>query len=115
MLQITEHVQDNNVSLMLSGRLDIQARTLFQTALKQAQSTNPKEIILDFRAVQFIDSSGLALLILAKKTVLDPHCQMSLVVSSGYVRKILDLTNMGERFSITLLEPTNHTPPPTSQ
>ncbi len=104
MLQVTECVQGTSVTLLLSGRFDFPARKPFQAAIKEAQATSPKVIILNFAKVPFLDSSALGLLMLAKKNVQDSACQLSLAVSHGYVRDVLYLAKMDKQFQIIELE-----------
>ncbi len=104
MLRITQSVQDQSVTLLLSGRFDFQARKAFQTAIAQAQSTDPREIILNFTDVPFLDSSALGLLMLVKKNWPDPNCQLRLAVPPGYVMNVLTLASMEKHFCISALE-----------
>ena len=85
---------------MLSGRFDFHTRKLFPVALKKAQATNPKEIVLNFADVLFIDSAGLGLLMLAKKDLQDPTCQLTLAIPQGYVMEVMNLASMAKQIPI---------------
>ncbi len=105
MIQITEHVENSTVTLMLVGRFEFLSRKHFRAAMTQAQVSKPKEIILNFVGIKFIDSAGLGLLMVAERDLLDPNCTLKCVVERGQqVQEIFDLANMGKKFPISILE-----------
>ncbi len=107
MLHIIQRVEKDHVTLILSGRLDFEARHVFQTAMTQAQSGNSKNITLNLVDVNYIDSAGLGLLMCAQKELQDLPCQISLVVSPGHVKDVLYLVRMEEKFSISVQDSTD--------
>lgn len=78
-MQVTERVDANKILLTLSGRFDFHARKTFQAAIEQAQSANPRSIILNLAQVPFIDSAGLGLLCLAHENLSKVHIPLALV------------------------------------
>ncbi len=103
MFHSTQSVEGQTVTLHLSGRFDFQSRNDFQAAVAHAQSTNPREIILNFTEVPFLDSSALGMLMIVKRDWPDPTCQLSLAASPGYVMDVLNLASMDKYFSINEL------------
>ncbi len=104
MLHSTQSVQDQSVTLHFSGRFDFQGRNAFQTAVAQAQATNPRAIILNFSEVPFLDSSALGMLMIVKRDWPDPTCQLSLAVPPGYVMNVLNLASMAKQIPIIEVE-----------
>ncbi len=103
MLEIIELVEPFHTTLILSGQLDFSSRKIFRDAIQQAQSSHPAEIILNFRDVRYIDSTGLGLLMLMKKTLWNPSCQIRVVVSQGFVMDIFHMTGMENLFPMTVV------------
>ena len=54
---------DGTVVLELSGDLDLATAPILEAALRQATSEPPRLLVIDLRAVTFLDSSGVLLLI----------------------------------------------------
>ena len=92
-MTITQQMMDNKLVLTLSGRFDIQARKPFENAIRQVQATNHRNIILNFAPVPFIDTTGLALLVLAHKKLLLTHQHLMLVAPQKQVLNVFELTN----------------------
>jgi anti-sigma B factor antagonist len=61
---ITAH-KDGTVLLELSGDLDLATAPIVQAALRQVTSEPPPLLVIDLRAVTFLDSAGVLLLLQA--------------------------------------------------
>ncbi|MDH5427526.1 MAG: HDOD domain-containing protein [Nitrospirota bacterium] len=103
MLKITERVEGDRTILTLSGRFDFRARQPFQASLDQAKRSNPRQIILDFSEVPFINSAGLGLLLVAHKHLQEVNIELSCKVSVGYVWQVLTLAHIGQTIPIFLI------------
>jgi len=99
-------------TLTLSGRLDIQARTPFQKAFKQAHASNPHHLIFNLAQVSFIDSSSIGALILAHRACLSTGTRLSLIVPPGIVLNTLQLMKIGDMIPIHTTEHTTTPSPP---
>ena len=82
---ITQQMMNNKLTLMLSGRFTCQDRKLFQEAICQATATNPRDIILNFAQVPFIDSDAVGMLAWAKQSFQLTQQQLILVAPQEYV------------------------------
>src|SRR5438309_9485514 len=58
---------DGCVSLRLAGEIDVANADQVEAALKEATREGPKELLLDLRAVTFLDTAGLRLILLAHR------------------------------------------------
>lgn len=91
---------DQGVKIVLQGELTLQTYTQLETLLKEAVESKLKNVIVDMRKVDYVDSSGLRLLV-------DYHHQLSYVqgklVLSGVtpsVRKVIEVTHLNQVFII---------------
>jgi len=113
MLQITEQVEGDRIILSLSGRFDFRARQPFQASIDQAKRSKPKQIILNFSKVPFINSAGLALLILTYKDLKECNVSLSCEISQGYVWQVLTLAHIDQTIPMVLIDakPSSSSPP----
>lgn len=97
---IQERSQHGCYILEGSGRMDFKARHVFQCAMKTAQASGASRIVFDLREVSFIDSAGLALLVLAKRGCGELNVRFSLCQPQNTVSDVLELTNMQKHLTI---------------
>lgn len=63
-MHLTSFLQDNRLTIALTGEIDHHcAKQYIDTILGKIEAYKPKECILDFREVTFMDSSGIAVAI----------------------------------------------------
>ncbi|MDH5429929.1 MAG: STAS domain-containing protein [Nitrospirota bacterium] len=98
---IQERSQQGCCILEGSGRMDFKARHAFQVAMKTAQTSGAAHIVFDLKEVSFIDSAGLALLVLANRGCEERNVRFSLCQPQNPVKDVLELTNMGKHFPIS--------------
>lgn len=99
-LTITVHPNEQALLITVAGELDLYSAPQMQQALENACDLAPKALILDFRALDFIDSAGLALLVdvhrrLSKSSVLTLR-----VSPEGQVREVLELSRFDRFFHV---------------
>ena len=100
-MQVNEKVNADTVVLKLTGKMDFQARKTFQTAIVHAKGSHPKQIIVNFSNVSFVDSAGLGLLLLSHKQLSKEGIALSLERIYGYVGDVLRLANIEKIIPIT--------------
>ena len=103
-MTITESSKNGVRVLRLSGRFDFGARHEFQAAVARAKQGKERQVILNLQEVPFMDSAALGMLANMHQQLTATHIHMSLASPQGYVKKILDLANMGKYFSINATE-----------
>jgi anti-sigma B factor antagonist len=84
------------VVVALAGELDIAAVPELRAAIDRLRDSGFGQIVVDLRAVEFIDSTGIALLI-------DQHHRegtFAIVYRDGPVRRVLELTGLVGYFEI---------------
>ena len=63
-MRLTSYLQDNSLTVVLTGEIDHQcARGYIDAIISKIEIYNPLECVLDFEQVTFMDSSGIAVVI----------------------------------------------------
>ena len=91
---IQETTRGEATVLSMSGRLDFNARHAFQAAIQKAQAAGPRQIVLDFKEVPFVDSAALGLLTVAYKNLDKEKVQVAVANPQEYVKKVFELANL---------------------
>jgi len=87
-------------SASLVGEIDFSVTPKVRNALMGVIEAGTPEVALDLSGLDYIDSSGLALLIEARKILLEAKRSLRIVGISSQVRKIFNLTQLGELFGL---------------
>jgi anti-anti-sigma factor len=83
----TEDGEDLHVTL--EGELDISNVERFEAALMELEHPRPPLVVLDLRAVRFIDSTGLSLLLNADARARRQRRHVTIVSGNGAARRIM--------------------------
>jgi anti-anti-sigma factor len=83
-----------------SGILDGTQATLFRQEISKYIQENSEIIIIDFKDVTFMDSSGLGALVLSLKTVRSAGAKLFLCSINDQIKMLFDLTHMDRIFEI---------------
>lgn len=87
--------------LSVIGEIDLWSADRLRDALATAvDPAAPPQVIVDLRAVSFIDSTGLGVLAGALRASRDGAGDLALVVGPGPVSKVLSVTGMDRVFPI---------------
>lgn len=99
-MEITEKSEREVAILVIKGEIDLHVSPSLRTTLKaKAQAKTPR-LLLDFAAVGYIDSSGLATLIEYYQSARAFQGKLALCSLSPSVRSSFDLVRLTEVFSI---------------
>ncbi len=82
------------------GEIDLSTAAQFEAAIRAAENHNEREVIVDLCEVDFIDSSGLRVLILSSERLRDRGKELHVVCVAGAVRRVFDTAAINERFAI---------------
>ena len=93
-LQISvEQPSEGVVIIAPSGELDMSNSEVLEEAIDKARQDGAKNLIVDLRALSFMDSSGLRLLLNTWNESKLSDRRLSIVVStSGLVRRVLEIS-----------------------
>jgi anti-anti-sigma factor len=92
--RIETHRDDGVVRLAVHGELDLGTSPVLEEAV--AKATGAARVELDLSAMSFMDSSGLAVLIGARRRAEDAGHQLAIAGVNDHVRRLLDLTGTTE-------------------
>ena len=89
--------QPNAALLVLSGELDIASAPELEQALAEIHPEQTKLVVVDLRALEFMDSTGLSIIVRAHQRLSEHSCELTLVKGPPQVQRLLDLTGVTER------------------
>src|SRR5919112_841952 len=79
----------DELHVTLTGELDISSVERFEQELMELEQPRPALIVLDLRAVRFIDSTGLSMLLNADARAKRQSRHVTIVSGSGAARRIM--------------------------
>jgi anti-sigma B factor antagonist len=90
------------VRVALSGELDLSSALVFDDELKRIEDEqDPRVLVLDLRALKFMDSTGLRLILNANSRARKQGRKLAIVLGGGdAIRRILRLTGVLDRLNI---------------
>ncbi len=86
--------------IAIAGELDIAATPELSTVLLIAAGAPGSLVVLDLTGVEFIDSTALGTLLKAGGEIESAGKKMRIVCAEGPVRRLLELTNLTNRFQL---------------
>ena len=93
--------RDGVLRVALAGDLDVTTAASVEERLIELEEGDPPErVVLDLRAVRFIDSTGLSLLINAHSRGLKVGRRVTVVSGTGASRRILETTGLQRRLDV---------------
>jgi anti-sigma B factor antagonist len=92
------HVERRGSTAILraSGELDILGAERLETCIGDLAGNSPDTVVIDLRAVSFMDSTGLRALIRARET--EAEWSLKLIRGPDPVHKVIELTRMDSVF-----------------
>ena len=101
LLTLTTSQEQDAVRIALSGELDMSSALLFDDELKRIEDSDDADtIVLDLRALKFVDSTGLRLILSAHARARRRGRRLRIVQGSDAVKRIFRLTGMRDRLDI---------------
>ena len=88
------------VHVAIGGELDISTATLLEENLRRVEADGPAIVVLDLSRLDFMDSTGLRLLIGADARARAAGRRFVIVQGGEMVRRVLRLTRLDERLEI---------------
>jgi anti-sigma B factor antagonist len=95
-----ERLERNAVRIALRGELDLEHAYTFDEELKRVEALQPDCICLDLRELTFLDSTGLARLVAARRRSRKAGRRLVLVRGTAAVQRVFQLTAVEEAFEI---------------
>ena len=88
------------VVIEVSGELDLASSPALEHELEQGSGSTAEVVIVDLRKLEFMDSTGLSVLVRAHQRATDGGRQFGIVKGPPQVQRLLDLTGVAERLTI---------------
>jgi anti-sigma B factor antagonist len=86
--------------LSVRGELDLASSPALEEQFEQALAETPALVIIDLRELEFMDSTGLSVLIRAHQRTQEAGQRLAIVNGSRQVRRLLSLTGVADRLTI---------------
>jgi anti-sigma B factor antagonist len=94
----------DGVHVELTGELDISSASGVESRLMEVEEREPGRLVLDLRRVNFIDSTGLSMIINADGRAKKAGRRLTIVSGDGVPRRILRTVGLEDRLDV-LSEP----------
>jgi anti-sigma B factor antagonist len=99
-LQLESRKTDDGASVIVRGEVDMASAPQLRDTLLELVDGGATQIALDCRGLDFLDSSGIGVLIAVRKRLGDEG-SITLEAPPAHVRKVLELTGVSEHLTIT--------------
>lgn len=93
------HASDR-VVLALRGELDLASAPALQAEIEEAAGGGAPRIVLDLTDLEFIDSTGLRIMLAAHENARERGQELVLTQASEQVQRLLRITGVGEHLRI---------------
>lgn len=100
LLDLTTETAGATVRLALTGELDIAGVARVEQELERIEQESPATIVLDLRALTFMDSTGLRVIVAADSRAREQERRLVIVRGSDTVQRIIRMTRLDERLEI---------------
>jgi anti-sigma B factor antagonist len=99
-MEIFERMEDGVVDLQLTGEIDLHGSPALRTKLHEIAAGKAPGLAIDFTAVSYIDSSGLATLVEYVRDAKSHDGKLALHGLQPKVRMVFELVRLNELFTI---------------
>jgi anti-sigma B factor antagonist len=86
--------------IAVSGELDLASSPALQEELDRAQASDARMLIIDLRELDFMDSTGLSVLVRAHQRAEEQGRQLAMVRGPQQVQRLLSLTGVADRLTL---------------
>jgi anti-anti-sigma factor len=84
----------------LAGELDLSGAGILEQELgRLTDEESPAEVVIDLRGLEFMDSSGLRLVVMADSRAREAGRRLLLVPGAPTVQRVFEITRMNERLT----------------
>lgn len=85
--------------IVLTGDLDMSTAPRARAIVEAACASSPGTVVLDFSAIDFVDSHGFQLLAATHQALTDNGCVLVLIPPQGPVRRAFEITGFDHLFA----------------
>jgi anti-sigma B factor antagonist len=84
----------------LSGELDLAGAPIFERALESDELATAESVVLDLQGLNFVDSSGLRVILMANDRARERKQQFAITPGSPQVQRLLSITNVTDHLRV---------------
>jgi anti-sigma B factor antagonist len=100
-LSLHTYRESDSVRVEVSGELDLSSALVFEEELRRLEEEcEPKLLVLDLRALKFMDSTGLRLILSAHARAINHGRKLAIVEGGDAIRRIFRLTGVLDRLNV---------------
>lgn len=94
-MPITTIFEDGTLTALLSGDIDHHSATVMRQTIDRAiESSLPQKLVIDFKEISFMDSSGIGLIMGRYKLMKSINGDTEVINASPYLKKIMKLAGL---------------------
>jgi anti-anti-sigma factor len=97
---VDTHTTEGALTLVLSGELDLVAAPALERAMADQAQTDLDVIVIDLRRLDFMDSTGLHMVLRIQQSAHDAGRRFALIRGPDQVQRLFDLTGLTETLTI---------------
>ena len=86
--------------IAVGGELDLASSPALKEQLERISGPETELLVIDLRELEFMDSTGLSIIVGAHNRLAEQGCHVSIVRGTQQVQRLLDLTGVAERMRI---------------
>lgn len=98
-MKIEKNIINDDVEIVLSGRLDTLTSVEFEKEIENLESSNVKNLIINMKDIEYTSSAGLRVLLKAQK-IMDSKGTMKLINVNEIVMEVFEITGFNEMLDI---------------
>ncbi len=95
-----DQLAPNVMRVALRGELDLSRTLLLDSELQAVEAMRPQALVIDLRELDFVDSSGIARLIGARRRALRGGWQLLVVRGGEAVQRVMSLSAIDRALSL---------------
>jgi anti-anti-sigma factor len=99
-LRVDVRRERERVVLRLDGELDLASAPLFEREIESAEIGATPTVVLDLENLEFIDSTGLRIILAAHERSRERGQEFAVTRGSPQVQRLLSITRVGEHLHI---------------
>jgi len=101
---VEAHDEPGTRILAVSGELSLSAASALENELNRALESGVALVVVDLKSVEFIDSTGLSVLVRAHQQAADTGIEFGIINAVSQVDRLLRLTGLTDRLTLANAE-----------
>lgn len=99
-LKLVEEILNDSVKISLKGEIDICTSTELKEKLYNIVDTNQKDLLIDCKELNYIDSTGLGIFVAALKKAKQYEKKITILNLKDNIKKLFIITGLDKIFQI---------------